>query len=326
MKHFIPLCFWLLTASVFSQTPIPVILDTDIAPDYDDVGAMALLHAFADKGEVTILATLSCNAFETTAPTISVINTYFKRPGIPIGITKTAKPDMDCKQRWAQYIVEKYPHAMKSNAEATEAVKLYRRILSSQQDKSVVVISIGFFTNLSNLLDSPPDSYSPLSGKELVMTKVKQLVSMAAGIGKDGKSAYEFNVMIDAPAARKVFSDWPTPLLISGFEIGEKILTGRRLVANKEIQNSPVKDAYQEALAKDKNTIGRNSWDQTAVLVAVRGIEPYFSFRKLNFEIQDDGRNVWIPGERFTYLTPKMPAEEVAKVIENLMMHQPGTK
>ncbi|MDQ6762361.1 MAG: nucleoside hydrolase, partial [Bacteroidota bacterium] len=33
------------------QKPVSIIFDTDIAPDYDDVGAMALLHAFADMGE-----------------------------------------------------------------------------------------------------------------------------------------------------------------------------------------------------------------------------------------------------------------------------------
>jgi len=51
-----------------------------------------------DMGKAKILATMSSNAFETTAPTISVLNTYFNRPGIPIGITKTALPNKDCSQ------------------------------------------------------------------------------------------------------------------------------------------------------------------------------------------------------------------------------------
>ena len=55
--------------------PVTIILDTDIAPDYDDVGALAMLHAFADNGETEILATVSSNSFKTTAPTLSVINT-----------------------------------------------------------------------------------------------------------------------------------------------------------------------------------------------------------------------------------------------------------
>jgi inosine-uridine nucleoside N-ribohydrolase len=305
---------------------VSVIFDTDIAPDYDDVGAMAILHAFADKGEVKILATISSNAFETTGPTLSVINTYFKRPGIPIGVTKSSLPDKDCSQQWAQAIISKYPHALQSNDEAMDAVKLYRKILSSQTDLSVTIVSVGFFTNLAGLLNSDPDAYSKFDGATLVRKKVKRLVSMAARIDKDGKGGYEFNVATDAKASQKVFADWPTPIIISGFEIGEKILTGIRLINNDSIQNSPIKDAFQIALTKDDNKLGRNSWDETAVLVAVRGIKPWFDFRKLNFEIEDDGKDVVIPGEKFTYLAFKKTPREIGEVIENLMMHQPGKK
>ncbi len=316
------LCF---EASI-AQTGIPVILDTDIGPDYDDVGAMALLHAFADKGEARILATISCNAFETTAPTLSVLNAYFNRPEIPIGIVKNNFPNQACKQRWAQAIIAKYPHQLKSNEEAMEAVALYRKILSSQEDKSVIIITVGFFTNLANLLASSSDEYSSLSGRDLVLKKVKQVVSMAAGIGKDGVSAHEFNVYADANSARKVFADWPTPILLSGFEIGEKIITGSRLIKNESIRQSPVKEAYQVALTSDNNLLGRNSWDQTAVLVAIKGYAPFFNVKKVNFEIKEDGRNVLIKGKKFDYLTPKMAPQEVAEVIEELMMHQPGKK
>ena len=289
MKKLVIILFLFVPGIFFArQQPVKIIFDTDIAPDYDDVGAMALLHAFADKGEATILATISCNAFETTVPTLSLLNTYFNRPNIPIGVTKKAWPNKDCSQQWAQAIIAKYPHAMKSNNEAMDAVALYRKILSAQLDKSVTIVSVGFFTNLAGLLNSVADEYSELSGKDLVIQKVKQLVSMAARIDKDGKSGYEFNVMVDAAASQKVFTEWPTPVIMSGFEIGEKILTGIRLIHNDSIRNSPVKDAFATALAKDSNTIGRNSWDQTAVLVAVRGIAPYFHYRKLNFEVKDN--------------------------------------
>lgn len=308
----------------FSQ--VPIIFDTDIAPDYDDVGAMALLHAFADKGEATILATVSCNTFETTGPTLSVLNTYFKRPSIPIGITKGDQPNKDCSQQWAQFINAKYPHGLKSNEEATEAVALYRKTLVGQPDGSVTIVTVGFFTNVSNLLNSPPDEYSSLTGKELVSRKVKHLVSMAASLGKDGKGGNEFNVVVDAAASRNVFNNWPTPMIISGFDIGEKILTGTKLIASEKIVNSPVKDAYKVALAKDGNTVGRNSWDQTAVLVAVRGFGPYFTTRKINFDIQENGKSVPIDGDKYTYLVFKQSPEEIARVIEELMMHQPMSK
>src|ERR1041384_8358436 len=124
--------FLLVFVSTMSFAQVPVIFDTDIGPDFDDVGAMALLHAFADKGEAKILATISCNTFETTVPTLSVLNTYFLRPNIPVGITKGDFPNKACNEKWAEHINAKYPHKLKSNADAEDALALYRKTLMSQ--------------------------------------------------------------------------------------------------------------------------------------------------------------------------------------------------
>lgn len=312
--------------TTLSIAQVPVIFDTDIGPDFDDVGAMALLHAFADKGEAKILATISCNTFETTVPTLSVLNTYFRRPEIPIGITKANFPNELCREKWAEYINAKYPHNLKSNADAEDALALYRKVLVGQPDNSVTIISVGFFTNLANLLNSPPDNYSSLTGMELVKRKVKKLVSMAASLGKDGKGGNEFNVVVDAKASQKVFNEWPTPIILSGFHIGEKVMTGIPLINNEKITNSPVKDAFDVALKFNKQTEGRCSWDQTAVYVGVRGIEPLFTSRKISFDIKDDGKSVPIEGGKYTWLEFKQTPEQVAKSIEELMEHQPGTK
>lgn len=298
-----------------------IIFDTDIAPDYDDVGALAMLHAFADRGEISLLATISCNTFETTAATLSVINTYFGRPDLPIGITKGSTPYKKCDQQWAEFIVARYPHKITQNAQASEAVDLYRAILSKQPDASVVIVSVGFFTNLAALMNSLGDRHSPLRGRELISQKVKQLVSMAAR-----ENGHEFNVVVDTPASQKVFEEWPTPVLLSGFEIGEKVLTGIRLTHSSDIQKSPVKDAYQVALTKDQNTQGRNSWDQTAVWVAVRGVAPYFTLQRINFKIENDGRSVVVAGDKFGYLRFEKSPEEIALAIEELMMHLPSEK
>ncbi len=68
-----------------SKKPVKVIYDTDIDLDVDDVGALAVLHAFADKGEAEILGVI-CNApTPYGATTISAINKYYGRSNIPIG-------------------------------------------------------------------------------------------------------------------------------------------------------------------------------------------------------------------------------------------------
>jgi inosine-uridine nucleoside N-ribohydrolase len=321
-----PLLTFVVLIPVFcacNQNKVNIIFDTDISPDYDDVGALAMLHAFADSGKVNLLATISCNTYGTTAATLDAINTYFGRPDIPIGVTRGSLPHQPCKQGWDTLIISNYPHTIFANEEAEDAVKLYRKILADQADGSVTIVSVGFFTNLAALLESKPDEWSELNGRDLVIKKVNKLVSMAAGLGKDEKGAYEFNVMIDVPAAQKVFGQWPTPFLISGFEIGEKIRTGIRLMHNASIQNSPVKAAFSLALKKDKNALGRNSWDQTAVLVAVKGPQPWFTTTPVQFEIQHDGRSVPVRGNKIDYLGFMRSTKNIGTEIENLMMHQP---
>src|SRR5687768_16854650 len=42
-----------------AESPVKVIFDTDMDSDCDDLGALAVLHALADRGEVEILATVT---------------------------------------------------------------------------------------------------------------------------------------------------------------------------------------------------------------------------------------------------------------------------
>lgn len=311
------------TPMLAQHKPVPIIFDTDMGPDYDDVGAIALLHAFADKGQATILATIASTKYENVAPVLSVLNTYFKRAHLPIGIPKSHAVDLRDWQHWSDTLVAKYPHVLKTNAEAADAVALYRKILSEQPDGSVTIVTVGFLTNLAHLLQSEPDEYSRLPGKDLVKQKVKQLVCMAGGF----PSGKEFNIDRDFPSARYVFEHWKTPVLFSGFEIGKNIKTGIPLIHNETIQNSPVKDVFNICIPlsqEDKD--GRMSWDQTAVLVAVLGHQPFFTTQRGTIVIDEkDGSNTWINNNKGSheYLIEKMPFAEVEKMINDLMMHQP---
>lgn len=150
------------------QKPRAVIFDSDMGPDYDDVGAIALLHAFADSGYIKILATVASTNYEGVAGVFNVFNTYFKRSSIPIGVPKMHGVNLKDSQHWSDSVLTNYPHAIKHNAEVPEAVELYRKILAAQPDASVTIITTGFFTNVAALLKSAPDKYSRLSGVALV--------------------------------------------------------------------------------------------------------------------------------------------------------------
>lgn len=324
MKKLLFLSFFFFSALIMeAQTnkALPVIFDTDMGPDYDDVGAIALLHAFADSGKAKILATIASTKYEGVAAVLNVFNTYFKKPNIPVGVPKGNALTLKDSQHWTDTLIAKYPHSIKTNEEVPDAVELYRKILAQQPDNSVTIITVGFLTNISNLLQSRPDRYSSLSGKELVKKKVKNLVSMA-GKFPAGK---EFNIEKDAAASKYAYGHWQKPVLLSGFEIGEKIKTGLPLVNNDAIKNSPVKDVFALCLPMTKeDNQGRMSWDETAVLVAIAGYKPYYTLKAGTMQIANDGSNTWNgKGTKHHYLSEARPPSEVERVINEMMMHQP---
>jgi inosine-uridine nucleoside N-ribohydrolase len=299
-----------------------IIFDTDMGPDYDDVGALAFLHAMADSGKTEILATVASNKNELVAPSIDVINTWFGRPGLLIGAPAGEGASMGSGQHWADSIVAKYPHKIKATSEVPDAVEIYRKILSIQPDKSVTIVTVGFLTNLRNLLRSGPDANSPLNGSELVSKKVRLLVSMA-GRFPEGR---EFNIYIDSAASKYVFENWPGEIIFTGFEIGWEIRTGLRLIAS-EVKNSPVRDVFRISIPmSEEDRFGRMSWDETASLIAVYGTGGFFETKRGTILINPDGSNRWKddPAGKHQYVIQKMPVPEIARFIEDRMMHVPA--
>ncbi|TMI85987.1 MAG: nucleoside hydrolase [Bacteroidetes bacterium] len=304
--------------------PVVIIFDSDMGPDYDDVGAITLLHAFADSGYVKILATVASTKYEGVAAVFNVFNTYFRRPDLPIGVPKDKALELKDWQHWSDTLISRYPHKIKTNDQVPDATEVYRKILSAQPNKRVTIVTTGFLTNLYNLMNSEPDKYSKLSGKELIRQKVKQLVCMAGRF----PSGSEFNVNRDAPASQLVFNNWPTPVLLSGFEIGMKIKTGLPLVKNESIKNSPVKDVFRICIPMSaEDSAGRMSWDETAVLVAAKGYKPWYKIEKGKMVVANDGSNSWVNNPA---IHSRLVEEESPKVVQGIinttMMHQPTKK
>jgi len=326
-KVFILFLIFYYTTSAFAQSPVKpvnIIFDSDMGPDYDDVGAITILHTLADKGEAKILATIASTKYEGVAGILNVFNTYFKRPDIPVGVPKGYALELRDFQHWTDTLLAKYPHKIKTNDEAEDAVKLYRKILSAEPDNSVTIVTIGFLTNLSNLLNTKADAYSSLSGKELVKEKVKLLVCMAGKF----PSGFEFNVMKDAAASQNVYAHWDTKIIFSGFEIGDKIKAGLPLIRNTSIKNDPTKDVFRISIPMAKeDSLGRKSWDETAVLVAIKGYSNWYTLHKGRIIVADDGSDKWDDsGSGQAYLVEKVDYMRVQDLINLLIMHQPVGK
>jgi len=300
------------------QTPVNVIVDTDISDDCDDVGALAILHAMMDRGEANILGVVVNSTCVWSAPCVDAINTYYGRPNIPIGTLKGMTGLMDNETTYNQYITQNFPNDLKSGNNAPDATVVYRQILAQQPDKSVTIISIGFMRNLYNLLKSGSDSYSSLNGLALVTKKVKTLSVM----GGQYPSGDEFNFDQDPVSSSYVVANWPTFIMFSGFEIGDPIMTGS-LLYTKTPTTNPVRKAY-ELYVGVGNT--RSSYDLTSVLYAVRGLSNYWTADTTGYNYVDGaGVNTWYasPDKRHDYLIRKMSNANLAKVIDTLLIKTP---
>jgi pyrimidine-specific ribonucleoside hydrolase len=169
-------------------------------------------------------------------------------------------------------------------------------------------------------LKSGKDKYSDLQGDSLVAEKVKLLVCMAGKFPE----GYEFNVDKDIPSSQFVFNGWPTNIIFSGFEIGRKIKTGLPIIHNEVIRNSPVKDVFRISIPMAKeDSAGRMSWDETAVLVAIRGYMPFYHLHDGHITVAGDGKNGWSEsGKTQSYLIESEKPENVQALINKLIMHQ----
>jgi inosine-uridine nucleoside N-ribohydrolase len=291
-KYILILISVVILPSFIQAEPVKIIFDTDMESDVDDVGALAMLHGLSDQGHCEILATISSSLNPWAAPTIDVVNTYFGHPDIPIGNVKTFGVYRNSK--YARPIVDNYPQDIGLGENAPDAVDLYRKILSEQPDSSIIIVSVGYVSNLYNLLKSEPDAHSPLSGSELVQKKVKHYVCMGGRYPLQQDPGKWGNFKPDPRAIQYVAKFWPTDIIFTaGGDFADAIPTGKILFEDKRSAKNPVSNAYKIFL-EGWNREYHHSADLIAVHVAVKGVQPYFQLKSTGYNhIFDNGTNVW---------------------------------
>lgn len=319
------------SASEAGRSKAHVIFDTDMSDDCDDAGALAVLHALADRGEAEILAivtNIKCPA-NASAVACSAINHFYQRPHIPIGTDKDGAKTITPKpSRYTPALRDEFPHSAKPDDQMPDSLALLRKTLAAQPDQSVTYLSVGALSNMEDLLHSGPDEHSPLTGRELISAKIRHTVIMGGAFPTGPRP--ETNIRLDVSAAITVVNLWPVPILWQGYEVGASIITGTELQGSST--TNPVRRAFELRPFKDQNALalGKPSHDQAAVLLAVRGPEPEL------WNVHDDGRPVfnsdgfteWVPAnaKKHRYVSIKDSAEALRKLIGQLMSEPPQTQ
>ena len=321
-RSFFLLLMLTFAASIYAAEPVRFVFDTDLGNDVDDSMALAVAHALQNRGECEILAVTSTKDNPYVAPMIDILNTFYGRPEIPIAVVRNGMTKEDGK--YNRQVLElkddegnpRYPRTLTSEEAANlpDAVPFLRKLLASEPDNSVVLIQIGFFTNFARLLDSPADDISPLTGKELIAKKVKFLSLMAGSFNSSGHK--EYNVVIDIPSAKKLVAEWPTEMIFSGYEIGQRIQ--HPAASMKEdygyVKYHPLKDAYHFYRGLDNS---QPTYDLNSVLYAVRPNRGYFDLSPFGtVTVLDDGQTTFTPNEGGKHRYMIVSPEQVAMVRE----------
>ncbi|NQT26145.1 nucleoside hydrolase [candidate division KSB1 bacterium] len=281
--------------------PKKIIYETNMCLSVDDVGGLAMIHAFQNRGEAELLAVCLNEVHPSGAAAIDVINTWYGRGDILVGVYRDLFPDPDTSAFLDA--LTQFPHDL-DNKSALSTLDVYRNVLPKQPDSSVTIISVGFMNNLGLLLENEPD---------LVAKKVKELVIMGGHQGDN----HNLGLHNTVSAARNVLENWPSPLVFH--HLGHDVMTGLGL--KETPAENPVREAYYKALGSKFSD--HPSWDMITVLYGVRGVSNYFTKNSTGKGSIPSGYEWELKTRNDSFLEALLPPESYAEIIEELILEAP---
>ena len=308
------------------KTPVKIFLDTDLGGDCDDVGAIALLNVLANNNYAEIIGMTHTTSLYYGPACIDIVNRFYDRPDIPIGayFNNGFYSGKECNI-FAEKMGKLFYSPYSDRNKAMDATKLFRKILSSQDKESCVIVGIGQLNNLANLLKSEPDEYSCLNGYDLIKEKVKDCVLMAGMFNDtneeinfdDSKYEIEYNIQCDIESAKYFIKNCPVSITFLDFLVGYKVKTFGPLVKLGNMQN-PITFAYKHFCG-----CARESWDPLTVYYAVMKDMNMFDLSNYGtVEVNDRGETIFIANEsgRHRYLKLKIDYTKATNIIDELIM------
>ena len=255
------------------------ILDVDMNTDVDDVCAVRMATALDDLGVIDLKAVCYCTDYSSYGALRGILH-HDMKDDVLMG------QGTEDRHEGSPYWNELGKHNdFGGNWEGS--VRQYRKVLA-EATSPVDIVTTGQVTNLEALLKSEPDDISPLTGKELVMTKVGQLY-ITGGDYPDGWSNNLALTSAATVATKYVSQNWGLPIIWSPGNLTGKLMCGGYLQDLDTYRQDPVSRAL-DAWGCDW---GRAAWDPFAVWVGGYACADVnqVSLTRCSFGIQDGGAN-----------------------------------
>lgn len=269
-----------LAPSAPETKPIPMILDSDFGSSTDDLFAIMMLHHYIDEGLVDLKGVVVDREGEKNAQLVDVFNTYYGHPDIPIGKELNGVKNPRCFIPYNGIVDLQTPQGdplFKRSLDSSkfpEGYKLYRQLLSQAEDKSVVIVAIGFATTLAELFESGADEFSTENGLDLFEKKVKS-VYIQSGRFESGDSLCGYNMRAAAKRSAIFYDRLPhtVDLIMSPSNIGDAIdyAPANVLADLSATEVNPIKSVYTYYTCDT----GQRMWDTNCLVNAVLGDKEY---------------------------------------------------
>ena len=318
MKKVLFLCFaaLCLAACTASKQPTPVIFDTDLGNDIDDVLALEMLFNYEDAGQIALKGITICKRNPHSIEFVDGICRFHGRENMPLGFAFNGTlpddyyyllPTLNARKADSTLLISP-ERGIDSGID--EGYVALRKWLVKEKDGSVVLIATGPLTNIANLLKSEPDEISPLGGVDLVKKKVRSLHIMNGNFAVDSP---EWNTITDLDASRVVYELCPVSLIASGYEVGCAVKYPHESILSDfgDPNLNPLTVAYMhyQPMPYDRET-----WDLTSVFDALDEDRTVFQRSEPGrITLREDGATIFTPAAKGLHKYLIVPDPEKAK-------------
>lgn len=279
-----------------------VILDTDFGNVDDYFGIRIVAQAHKNKLINVIGVNASSLATSAADAQITAFSRFLNYEGlgaIDMGFNKnnmnTGEGETTIRMREAISNNWSYGRYTSFNS-VDSSVAFYRKTLAGIKGK-VDIICIGGLAAISDLLDSTADSYSPMSGIELISAKVDTLWVMG-GKYPTGRSWNFYKNNVAKISTNNVFQNYPGKIVFQGDELGSSVICGSTL---KDTVGTD--DLLYKIMVAHTSSYGQNgcaSHDAITTLLGVYGdtsVAGYGIVIGTNTFDTSDGTNTFVTSE-----------------------------
>ena len=309
-----------------ARPPVGIAFDGDAGNRIDAVLAIAMLNGLTAKTQARRISLSVSQPSLASAQVADVVAAFYRAPpvagrgggvgqasegmiGLPEGKTVSADAPKFAAMLASKAAdgTPKYTSSITGLVNTAESSVLIRNLLLAQHDGNAAIVLAGPATGLVRILDL----YR--SGPQIT-AKCRQLV-VAAGAIPAGPA--ESSIKSDVAAARRLFAEWPTPIVMVGTEVGDALAYPAASI-EKDFAWSPAHPVVEAYRAFRPMPYDASAPALAAVLYAVQPDEGYFTLSEPGtISVLDDGRTRFAPQadgkHRYLIVDPAQKARVVTQ-------------